>query len=481
MEIIVAKHSGFCFGVQKAVDSAYKCVENRMNDVPIYTHGQIIHNRDVTDELESKGAKIIEDLSEAEPGSILIVRSHGETKQFYEDAKGKGIHLVDTTCPFVRRIHDLVAEAHKNGKDIIIVGDPNHPEVIGTNGWCDNTAYIFRDPEEAAVYHGSSALVVSQTTSRISTFQEVLDVLRASGAELEVMNTICSATEERQKSARELAKKMDAMIVIGGKNSSNTKKLYEICRSQCPKSFFVENNKELPLKEISKCNRIGIVAGASTPERIIKEVISTMSDNITKDNENVTMADLMEEIDASMRLPHNGEIVTGSVVDVNDSQAIINLNGKRDGILTAHEASLEGDQKLTDVFHKGDTVEAKVIKTDDNEGGILLSTKKLEVNKHWEEITEALENKTNIEVKVVRIVKGGVIAAYKEVSGFIPMSQLSNRYVESADEFLGQVLTVKVTRVDQKRNRAVFSHKAVLAEERQKKLDEIWETLKVGD
>lgn len=205
-----------------------------------------------------------------------------------------------------------------------------------------------------------------------------------------------------------------------------------------------------------------------------------MSDNITNETAN-SMEAFMDEIDASLRLPHSGEIVTGKVDQVNDDEVIVNLGCKKDGILTAREVTLEEGQTLTDMFHVGDEIQAKVIKTDDNDGGILLSRKRLEVNKHWDEINEALENKSNIEVKVVRVVKGGVIAAYKEVSGFIPLSQLSNRYVESADEFMGQVLTVKVSRVDQRRGRAVFSHKAVLAEERQKKLDQIWDTLKVDD
>ena len=204
-----------------------------------------------------------------------------------------------------------------------------------------------------------------------------------------------------------------------------------------------------------------------------------MSENIT--NEINSMADYMDEIDASLRLPHTGEIVTGKVDQVNDNEVIVNMGCKKDGILTANEVSLEEGQKLTDLFKVGDEVQAKVLKTDDSDGGILLSKKRLEVNEHWNEINEALENKTNIEVKVVKAVKGGVIAAYKEVSGFIPLSQLSNKYIENADEFIGEVLSVKVTRVDQRRNRAVFSHKAVLSEERQKQLDEIWATLQIDD
>ena len=320
---------------------------------------------------------------------------------------------------------------------------------------------------------------MSQTTLKKETLEEVIAALTKEGVILEVQNTICNATHQRQKSAADLAEKVDAMIVIGGRNSSNTQKLYEICKKKQNNCFFIEDIGDLPLKELEKYNTIGIAAGASTPERVIKEVISTMSENIT--NENISMADIMDEIDASLALPRTGAIITGKVDQVNENDIIINMGCKKDGILTSNEVSLEEGQTLSDLFKVGDEVTAKVIKTDDNDGGILLSKKRLEVNEHWNEINEALENKTTIDVKVVRPVKGGVIAAYKEVSGFIPLSQLSNKFVESADEFIGQVLSVKVTRVDQRRNRAVFSHKAILVEERQKQIDEIWETLNIND
>ena len=233
------------------------------------------------------------------------------------------------------------------------------------------------------------------------------------------------------------------------------------------------------MQGLSKCNKIGVAAGASTPECVIKEVIADMSEAIT--NEKLSMEDFMDEIDASLRLPRTGEIVDGKVHQVNDKEVIINLGCKKDGILPATEVTLEEGQKLTDLFKEGDEIQAKVVKTDDGDGGILLSKKKLEINEHWNEISDALENKSTISVKVIRPVNGGVIAAYKEVSGFMPLSQLSDRYVENADEFIGQTLDVKVTRVDQRRNRAVFSHKAVLNEIKQKQIADIWAHLSVDD
>ena len=480
MKIIRAKHSGFCFVVKRAIQKTLESIENNENNSGnIFTCGQLIHNASVTDELARKGVNIIPSPDEAGINDTIIVRSHGEPKAFYKAAEKNGVKIVDATCPFVSKIHQLVSDAHNQGKNIIIVGDKNHPEVIGINGWCDDTACIFNSSKDAETFNKDSAFLVSQTTLKKETLEEVIAALTKEGVILEVQNTICNATHQRQKSAADLAEKVDAMIVIGGRNSSNTQKLYEICKKKQNNCFFIEDIGDLPLKELEKYNTIGIAAGASTPERVIKEVISTMSENIT--NENISMADIMDEIDASLALPRTGAIITGKVDQVNENDIIINMGCKKDGILTSNEVSLEEGQTLSDLFKVGDEVTAKVIKTDDNDGGILLSKKRLEVNEHWNEINEALENKTTIDVKVVRPVKGGVIAAYKEVSGFIPLSQLSNKFVESADEFIGQVLSVKVTRVDQRRNRAVFSHKAILVEERQKQIDEIWETLNIND
>lgn len=479
MEVTRAEHSGFCFGVRQAIEKTMEQIEQNDGSRRIFTCGQLIHNADVTEDLAAKGVGIISAPEEAEPGDIVIVRSHGEAMDFFVRAERQGLTLVDATCPFVTKIHNLVRKAADEKKDIIIVGDKNHPEVQGINGWCDNNAFIANSPEDAEKFSGSKAFVVCQTTLNEKTLEQVTEVLHNNNVEIEVENTICHATKERQQAAFELSKNVDAMVVIGGRNSSNARKLFEICKKNCNKSYFVENIEDLPLKELQKCNRIGVAAGASTPERVIKEVIANMSENIT--NETNSMADFMDEIDASLRLPHTGEIVTGKVDQVSETEVIVNMGCKKDGILTVNEVSLEEGQTLTDLFKVGDEIQAKVVKTDDSDGGILLSKKRLEVNEHWNEINDALENKTIIEVKVVKAVKGGVIAAYKEVSGFIPLSQLSNKYIENADEFMGQVLSVRVTRVDQRRNRAVFSHKAVLAEERQKQLDEIWSTLQVDD
>ena len=482
-EILLAENSGFCFGVRQAIEKTEEQINLKKSGKikgRIFTCGPLIHNRLVTDDLAERGVGIITSAGEAEPGDVVIVRSHGESKTFFEDARSRGITVIDATCPFVRKIQLLAEEAHHEGRKIIIVGDREHPEVRGINGWCENSAVIVNSPEEAESVTGDNYFLVCQTTIKKELLDEITQVLSKNNVGFEARNTICSATTLRQTSCRKLAECCDAMVVIGGKDSSNTRKLYQIAKKVCKNAYFIEKNEDLPLHQVKKYNKIGVAAGASTPECVIKEVIATMSENITEVNE-MNMMDLMDDIEKSLRLPRIGETVNGKVHQVTDKEIIVNMGCKKDGVIPKEEVTLEGDQKLTDLFKEGDEIQAKVIKTDDGDGVILLSKKKLEVNEHWNEIIEAYENKTTINVKVVKQVNGGVIAAYKEATGFIPLSQLSDKYVENAEEFIGQELTVRIKKVDQKRGRAVFSHRDILEEEKKKKLDEIWDSLHVDD
>ena len=416
-EILLAENSGFCFGVKQAMEKTEKEIEKKQRNETagaLYTWGPLIHNQTVTDALRAQGVRIAENLDEVTAEDTLIVRSHGEARAFFEEADRRGIHVVDATCPFVKKIHDLVEEAYGKGYRIIILGDAQHPEVRGINGWCENSALVGPTAEAAREIKEDKLFVVCQTTIRRELLDEVSAVLRSEGKQAEIHNTICGATTLRQNSCMKLAKKCDCFIVVGGKNSSNTQKLAEIAKKTCKKVYFVEKIEDLPLHKIAKYNKIGVAAGASTPECVIKEVIATMSENITEMN----MMDLMDDIEKSLRLPRIGETVNGKVHQVTDKEIIVNMGCKKDGVIPKEEVTLEGDQKLTDLFKEGDEIQAKVIKTDDGDGVILLSKKKLEVNEHWNEIVEALENKSIINVKVVKQVNGGVIAAYKEVSGF---------------------------------------------------------------
>ena len=495
LEIIRAEHSGFCFGVDRAINLAFTEAEKhagKQGSQPdggsgrLFTCGHLIHNSAVVSRLESMGVKMIESLSEAGEGDTVIVRSHGEPREFYEEAERRGIRLVDTTCVFVKKIHDIVSKAHEEGKPVIMVGDRNHQEVRATCGWCGYEAAVIGNAEEASVYIKSHSrdevpVIVCQTTIKAELLEDILAVFDEAGAGYDVRRTICNATRDRQESCRQLARQVDMMVVVGDKHSSNSGKLFEIAKNNCENSIFIENADDKLLKHTAKSNKIGVIAGASTPEWIIKEVISSMSENVTKNMEQNPMMDFMDDIEKSLRLPKPGDVIDGKVDQVMDDAVIVNMGCKKDGILRADEVVLEEGQKLSDVFKEGDDIQAKVIKSDEGEGGILLSKKRLVAVENYTELEEAMENKDVINVKLVRAVNGGVIAAYKEITGFIPMSQLSDRYVENADEFLGQNVDVRVIRVDTKRNRAVFSRKTVLVEEKRKAVAEIWSNLNVGD
>ena len=487
-QITVAEHAGFCFGVKRAVDAAVRELEKAKKDgVKLYCLGPLIHNKNVTQELEEKGLITIRSIEEADGGSRVLIRAHGEPDLTYRKAEEAGISLCDETCPFVYRIHEAARKAGAAGRQVFVIGDPAHPEVIGILGSTDSAVGASDDPAIVRSFAPQLAqgpvTALAQTTLTREKFDACCSVLQEICSDLQIEDTICNATKQRQDAAAKLAARSDAMVVIGDKNSSNSRKLFDICSQTCPFTVFIEKTGDLPLQELSKYNKIGVAASASAPQKVILEVIANMSEVLTKD-QNTEMNEMlayMDEIEKSLKLPGRGEVVTGTVVQVTDDYVVVNLGCKKDGMLPKEEVTLEDGQDLTAAFKEGDEVQAKVIKTDDGDGNILLSKKKLQSGENWEEITAALESKEVVNVVVLREVKGGVIAAYKEVSGFIPMSQLADHYVENAEEFIGKTLPVKVTRVDQRRNKAVFSHKAFLTEEKHKKIAEIWETLNVGD
>ena len=276
MEVILAKKAGFCFGVQRAIDMVYD--EANEPNKNIYTYGPIIHNEEVVSDLESKGVKAInfdedelKDLSDC----TVVIRSHGVAKYIYDDLENKNVSVVDATCPFVKKIHEIVQKESEDGKTIIIVGSEYHPEVQGIKGWVKGDAYIVDEESDARgldIDKNKPVCIVSQTTYNPQKFAKLVEIIREKGYDSNVVNTICNATNERQTEAKEIAKKVDAMIVIGGKNSSNTQKLYEICKSECENTFYIQTAKDLDFDEVRKYEKVGITAGASTPKNIIEEV-----------------------------------------------------------------------------------------------------------------------------------------------------------------------------------------------------------------
>ena len=279
----VAKSAGFCFGVKRAVDMVYAQLET--NDEtkdgikdPIYTYGPIIHNEEVVKDLEAKGVTVIHDISEIEESEkgTIVIRSHGVGEKIYQTLENAGYHIVDATCPFVKRIHRIVEQESRAGKHIVIIGNPGHPEVEGIRGWSVSPVTILENPEEAqevSLPENQETCIVSQTTFNYNKFQELVEIVKKRGYNGSVVNTICNATEERQTEAKEIAAKVDVMIVIGGRHSSNSRKLYEICREECPETHFIQTLDDLKLEPPKKAVRLfGITAGASTPNNIIEEV-----------------------------------------------------------------------------------------------------------------------------------------------------------------------------------------------------------------
>lgn len=275
MEIVVAKMAGYCFGVKRALKSIDELVEKGVT--PIYTYGPIIHNPQVVKFYDNKGVKVINSIDELIPRSNVVIRTHGITKQEYRLIQEKECIIFDKTCPFVRKVQKIADIYHTKGYQIIIVGDPAHPEVKGVNGWCDNTAIILDTVEKAqALSDIQKACVVSQTTMMRERWQQIIEILQTKIRDLIAFNTICDATYQRQAEAEELSKTVDAMIVVGGLNSSNTKKLAELCKKHCEQTYHIESKEELPLNKLVKSDIIGITAGASTPDWVINSIIDEL-------------------------------------------------------------------------------------------------------------------------------------------------------------------------------------------------------------
>lgn len=274
MEVILAKSRGFCFGVKRAVDTVYGQIGKTGK---LYTYGDIVNNEEVVGDLKMKGVSVINDMEElkqAEKGTVII-RAHGVGKAVYEAIEKEGFTLMDATCPFVKRIHKIVEEESKKGTQIVVIGNPAHPEVVGIAGWCHSPAIILETIEEAekiALKGAQNVCIVSQTTFNYNKFQELVEIVNKKGYDIIVLNTICNATEERQTEAEHIAKEVDAMIVIGGRASSNTQKLFEICKKECENTYYIQTIKDLDLTRLKSTDNVGITAGASTPNNIIEEV-----------------------------------------------------------------------------------------------------------------------------------------------------------------------------------------------------------------
>ncbi len=480
--IRVAESAGFCFGVKRAIEMAYEAIGV---EPKLYSYGQLIHNKTVTDDLASKGLEIVENLDGLTEGTLLI-RSHGVGKALYDEAEAKGLKILDGTCPFVKKIHNIVHEKLANGMGIIIVGDGTHPEVIGINGWCENTAVILEDEEAAKtkeIPEKDRYAVVVQTTFRQAKFDKILEILQDRGVNMEIHNTICSATEKRQTEAEELSKTVDKMIVIGGKNSSNTQKLVEICAKNCGNTVHIETICDLVLNNFGKDDKIGITAGASTPPAIIKEVVVTMSEALENavqnlgGSEEATFEQMLEE---SLVTLHTGDVVKGTVIQVVNEEVSVNLGFKSDGIIARGEFSSDPTVIPSKTVQPGDEIEVFVVRVNDGDGNVMLSRKRIEAQKGIEEIEAAYNEKAVVTGTVTSVVKGGLIAVVNGVNVFIPSSQVSNRFIEDLSVFNGQELEFNIIEVDRVKRRFIGGRKALVEQEIAAKRAALFETIQAG-
>ena len=473
----LAESAGFCFGVKRAIEMAYGEIEKN-NGEPLYSYGPLIHNKEVTNDLDAKGLHIIESLEGIDEGTVVI-RSHGVGKFLYDALEEKHMRVVDGTCPFVKKIHNIVNEAWNNGKQVIIAGDGKHPEVMGINGWCGNSAIILEDAEEARAAEldpDKEYAVVVQTTFRQSKFDDMMEILKEKGLQPDISQTICSATEKRQKEAMELSRTVDKMIVIGDKKSSNTQKLAEICKKNCENTVHIETIYDLVLKSFSKDDKIGITAGASTPPAIIKEVVVTMSE-VEKNVEEMSFEQMLEE---SLVTLHTGDVVKGTVIQVVGEEVSVNLGFKSDGVIPRGEFSRDTTVVPSKVVQPGDEIEVFVVRVNDGDGNVLLSRKRIEEQKGMEDIEAAFNAKTVVTGTVTDVVKGGLIAIVNGVRVFIPSSQVSNRFIEDLSVFKGQDLEFNIIEMDRVKRRIIGGRKALVEQEIAAKKAALFETIEVG-
>lgn len=491
MKIEISKHYGFCSGVKIAVDRADKLLDEEKK---LYSYGEIIHNKDVVDKLNKKGMIVVNELPEINDARLLI-RTHGVGKHVVEKLKANNIEVIDATCVKVKKIHKIVEECKNNGNDIIIVGDKNHPEVLGILGWCNNEASVISSPEELLkinIEKDKKYCMVSQTTFNTDIFQEILKTINENNfSNIEIYNTICDATRKRQEACVELASRCDVMLIIGGKNSSNTKKLYELSKKVCPNTFLIENYKEIPYNYIDKNTIVGVSAGASAPDWIIEEVIkmlenlnNNMNEQVEKENqaEQGTMHDLLENY-GGVSYIRTGERVKGTVIYVTPEAISVNINYKSDGIITRDEYSLTEVQDLTKVVKEGDEIEAQVVKISDQDGNVVLTRKPMEEHKIWDELEKMRTEGTVVETTIVEASQYGIYGKVKGIKGFIPRNQISVQRNVDPSEYVGKSLKVQVleTKNNKGRRQLVLTSRAVEKVEKTAKENEVWETIKEGE
>ena len=486
MSIKKADSAGFCFGVNRAISMVKDLVDH---DVKVCTLGPIIHNMEVVRELEQHGCRPVESIGEINEGEILVIRSHGVPKTVIDELDKKGIEYQDATCPFVKKIHRIVSEAVVGEEVVLIAGNASHPEVKGIIGNCKTDCYTFNNEGELdnlliniLKENNKLVKVVAQTTFDTKEWKKSVKKIKKLCTNSKIFDTICNATSVRQSEADEIAAQSDFMVVIGDRHSSNTAKLFDICKRRCENTVLIETAAELDIDQVRAADKIGVTAGASTPAKIIKEVLDTMSEEI-KSGETTNFEESFEELlEESLKNLNTNERVMGTVISIAPNEVQVDVGRKQTGFVPVSELSNDPSAKPEDIVKVGDEIELLIMKTNDQEGTIMLSKRRVDAQKSWEELQEKVDSQEILTSKVTEAVKGGVIVLYNGVRVFIPASQATASRDESLEDLVGQDVDFRLIEVSQRGRykRAIGSIRSVLKEQRAAQREEFWKNCEVG-
>lgn len=494
MKITLAKTAGFCFGVDRAVQTVYTLLDRGES---VCTLGPIIHNPQLVGELEERGVRTVSSPDEVKIGETLVIRSHGVEPRVIQRAEELNLKVADATCPFVAKIHSIVRQKSREGCTVLVAGDAVHQEVIGIVGYCEGEAYVFSDAGELSKllenhnnFNGKKVVLVSQTTFNQEIFVSCENILKKVCTNAQIFDTICNATSVRQQEARELSAVNDVMIVIGGRHSSNTSKLFDVCRENCGRTLLIETAGELSGVDFKNCGSAGVVAGASTPAGIIKEVIKTMSENLQPVEEQAEVKEPVqksfeemtdeEAFEASLSGLTGDQKVCGMVIAVNPTEISVDIGRGVTGYVTAEEFSSDPDVKLMDEVKAGDELNLIIMKINDQEGTAMLSKRRYDAIAGWDKIVAAKDSGEIVTGYVKDVIKGGVVAYSNNVRIFIPASQATASRGEPLDELKGKEVSFRIIEIG-RGHRAVGSIRSVLREQKKAAEDKIWETIAVGD
>lgn len=489
MGVTVAKLAGFCFGVSRAVETVEKAIADGGS---VYTLGRLIHNSGFIRDLEKRGVGIIEisdidgvfERANKDNPTVVCTRAHGITEEIDRrlhelEENNPYFTVMDCTCPYVKKIHKIARDETNEGTVLCVLGDEKHPEVQGIVSYarCEHIVALHAEELisklEASPFKEKQPILVAQTTQNLIEWKKTIKFFEKLYTNAKIYDTICSVTENRQDEVLKLSRKMDMMIIIGGKESSNTNKLYDISKENLDLSFLIEDASSIPLEYVKPHMKVGIAAGASTPGKIIEEVQTIMSENIEKTFE--------EMLDESIRTIKNGDRVTGYITSVSENEIHVDIAGvKFTGIITYDELTDDPAVKLCELYKVGDEIEAKVLKVNDAEGTVALSKKRIDVDKNWQIVVDASANEAILDAKIIEVVKGGVIGLCDGVRVFIPASQSGLPKDADLHALQGQTKKVKIIDINEQRKRVVASIRVVEREENKAKRDAFWAQVEEG-